>query len=228
MRFLEDILNIVYPSLCCSCGDALTRNEELICFSCRNLLPKVSGIDFQNNEITNRFLGKIDVSFASAFLYFHKEGITQNILHQFKYNNYPEIGVLLGKWFAHDLANMSFPKDIDLIIPVPLHPKKQRKRGYNQSHYFAQGLSEITGIATDFETLIRVQYQKSQTSKSKEQRWKNVKDAFEVVANQNTENRHILLVDDIITTGATMEACARQLYANGAAQVSIATLGLSK
>jgi ComF family protein len=170
----------------------------------------------------------MDVSFASSFLYFYKDGITQSILHQFKYNNYPEIGELLGKWFAHDLIKMRMPDDIDLIIPVPLHPKKQRKRGYNQSQYFARGLSEVTGIATDFESLVRIEYQKSQTSKSKEQRWKSVKDAFEVVAKQNIRNRHILLVDDIITTGATMEACGRQLYAHGAAQISIATLGLSK
>ena len=228
MSFVNDILNIIYPSLCCSCGKALTRNEDLICFSCRNLLPKVSDVDFQNNELTNRFFGKMDVTFASSFFYYYKDGITQKILHQFKYNNYPEIGELLGKWFAYDLAENNIPDDIDLIIPVPLHPKKERKRGYNQSQYFAKGLSEVTAIPTDFETLERIQHQKSQTLKTKEQRWKNVKDAFRVLDKQNIENRHILLVDDIITTGATLEACGSQLYRNGAAQISIVTIGLSK
>jgi len=231
VRFLEDLLNIIYPRLCSNCGEALTKNEELLCFSCRSQLPRISFSDFLENELVDRFYGKLDIKYAAALLYFYKSGITQNIMHQFKYKGHLEIGVLFGKWLGFELVAQAATDDIDLIVPVPLHPKKQRKRGYNQSHHIAQGLSDITNIPTGFDLLIRVKYQKSQTQKSKEQRWQNVKDAFELLpikGKEGVSGKHILLVDDIITTGATLEACGRLLLENNAAKISIATIALAK
>lgn len=228
MRFLEDLLSIIYPRVCCNCNKALTRNEEILCFTCRSQLPKISFSDFKDNELADRLYGKLNISYAAALLYFYKSGITQNVMHQFKYKGHSYIGELFGKWLGFELVEQNVNENVDLIIPVPLHPKKQRKRGYNQSHFIAKGLSQSTKTPTDFDLLIRVKYQKSQTLKSKVQRWNNAKDAFEVVQPDSIKDKHILLVDDIVTTGATLEACGRQLLKCGASYISIATTALSK
>lgn len=228
MRFFEDIVNILFPNLCCTCNKALTRNEELICFHCRSELPKTLFDDFIQNDLTDRFYGKFEISFGVSLLYFYKTGITQNLLHQFKYNNYPEIGEMIGGWLAHQYLKRQDAKQIDVIIPVPLHPRKERIRGYNQSQYFARGISEVIDIPTDFTSLVRTQYQKSQTHKTKEQRWKSVENAFKIIDPQKIENKKVLIVDDVITTGATLEACGHQLVNSGASEIGIATMALAK
>ena len=228
MRFIDDLLNIVFPKLCCICEEALTKNEDLICFHCRSELPKINLKNYKSNEITTRFVGKMEIDFGASYLHFLKSGISQKMLHQFKYKNYPEIGEIIGKWFGYELLKANINKETDIIIPVPLHPRKQRKRGYNQSHYFAKGISEALNIPTDFNSLIRTQYQKSQTHKTKEQRWKSVENAFKVIDPKKVENKRVLLVDDVITTGATLEACGFQLLNSGAAGLGIATMALAK
>lgn len=135
MQFLDDILNIFFPNLCSTCSNALMKNEELLCFHCRSELPNALFIDLNNNELTNRIYGKLGIDFGASFLYYYKSGITQKLLHQFKCNNYPEIGELIGSWFGHELLDRNIKEMADIIIPVPLHPKKERKRGYNQSHF---------------------------------------------------------------------------------------------
>lgn len=228
MRIFEDILNIIFPKVCCVCGAGLTKNEEIICFHCRSELPKMNFSNVKDNELVNRFYGKLSIDFGLAYLNFHKSGITQKLLHQFKYNNYPEIGKLIGNWVGHELLKNKISDKIDIIIPVPLHPRKERKRGYNQSQYFANGISEITKIPTEFKTLQRLYYEESQTHKSKEQRWKSVENAFRIVDKVSVDSKNVLLVDDVITTGATLEACGHQIMKNGAAGISIATLALTK
>jgi len=228
MRFFENLLNIIFPQVCCVCGAGLTKNEEIICFHCRSELPKNNFSNLRENELVNRFYGKLAIDFGVAYLDFHKSGITQKLLHQFKYNNYPEIGRLTGNWLGHELLKNKICDKIDIIIPVPLHPRKERKRGYNQSQYFAEGISEITKIPTEFSSLQRVNYEDSQTHKSKEQRWKSVKNAFQVIDKKNVKNKNVLLVDDVITTGATLEACGHQILQSGAAGISVAAMALAK
>lgn len=228
MRFFENILNIIYPKFCCLCDCGLPKNEELICFHCRISLPKVKFSDTKENEIMNRFYGNIAIDFGVSYLYFYKSGITQKLLHQFKYKNYPEIGELIGNWIGHALLEGNIDEKVDIIIPVPLHPRKERKRGYNQSQFFAKGISRITKIPTEFNTLKRVKYNESQTQKSKEQRWKSVEHAFQIVDKKLVENKNVLLVDDVITTGATLEACGNQILKNGASGLGIATIALAK
>ena len=228
MTLIDDFLNIVFPKLCCICDDSLAKNEELLCFKCRSKLPKTMINDFAQNEFNNRMYGKLNVNFSVSYLYFHKSGITQELLHQLKYNRFKELGTLVGRWFAHELKENNILDGIDQIIPVPLHPKKKRKRGYNQSEYIAKGIAEVAGIATNFKSLQRINYHKSQTLMSKEQRWQIVQHDFKINEQQSVQDNNILLVDDILTTGSTMEACGLQLYEGGAKSVSMATIAIAK
>ncbi len=228
MRIFEDILNIVFPKVCCTCDQGLTKNEELICFHCRSTLPKAKFADLKDNEVVHRMYGKLDVVMGLSYLYFYKSGIAQKLLHQLKYKNQPEIGELLGNWIAYDIMNARMEKTLDLIVPVPLHKKKERKRGYNQSRHFAKGISELTKIPMDFHNLHRIHYSESQTHKSKEKRWKSVEHAFRVKTAECFKDKHVLLVDDVMTTGATLEACGKEILKNGASALSIATIALAK
>lgn len=228
MRFFEDILNIIFPKICCICDRILTKNEEIICFHCRSQLPKTNFTDIKENELVKRFYGKLKINFGISYLHFYKSGITQKLLHQFKYNNYPEIGELIGTWLGHELLKNKNIGNVDIIIPVPLHPRKEKKRGYNQSLFFAQGISEITKIPIQLKTLKRKQYNESQTHKTKEQRWKSVEHAFWVTDKKMVENKNVLLIDDVITTGATLEACGNQILKCGALSIGIATIALAK
>lgn len=228
MNFFDDLLNLFFPRVCCTCENTLVKNEELICFRCRSELPKVKYLNLKENELKERFVGKLPIEYAIASLNFLKSGITQKLLHEFKYNNKTEIGELFGRQIGGMLIEQKVVKQIDLILPVPLHPKKQRKRGYNQSHYFAKGISEITGIPTSFDILKRIKHSKSQTSKTREMRWKSVEDAFSVSGNAQLQDQHILLVDDVVTTGATIEACGNSLFGARIARLSIATLAIAK
>lgn len=224
MRLIHDLLNIIYPNLCNICSEALTRNEELICFRCRSDLPKIKNIDIYENELTDRFLGKFDIS----YLYFYKSGITQKLLHQLKYKNNPTLCDELGRWFGHELIKHNIDEHIDIIIPVPLHPRKKRKRGYNQSQHLAYGIAEAMSLKTNVKTLIRTHYQSSQTHKTKEKRWLSVEHAFNVIDEKSVVGKGILLVDDVVTTGATIEACANKLLNAGAKSIGIASLALAK
>ena len=228
MRFFEDLLNIIFPKICCICDRILAKNEEIICFHCRSQLPKTNFTDIKENELVKRFYDKLKIDFGISYLHFYKSGITQKLLHQFKYNNYPEIGELIGTWLGHELLKNKNIGNVDIIIPVPLHPRKEKKRGYNQSLLFAQGISEITKIPIQQKTLKRKHYNESQTHKTKEQRWKSVEHAFWVTDKKMVENKNVLLIDDVITTGATLEACGNQILKCGALSIGIATIALAK
>lgn len=228
MRFLDDIINILFPKVCCSCNQGLTQQEDILCFRCRSDLPKIKYSNLKDNELVNRFYGKLDIDYGLSYLYFYKSGITQKLLHQFKYKSQPEIGELIGAWVGYQLIESKINDKIDLIIPVPLHKKKERKRGYNQSDFFARGIFEVTKIPIDNRSLKRINYDDSQTHKTKEERWKSVENAFSLKDNSIINSKRILLVDDVITTGATLEACGHQLLNNGAASLSIATMAIAK
>lgn len=227
MKFFDELLDIFYPTLCCACEITLAKNEEVICFKCRSVLPKTNFRNFEDNEMMSRFSGRIMFRYAFAFLYFHKSGITQILLHKLKYKNHPEIGELFGIWLGNAISDSAI-NDFDLIIPVPLHPKKLRKRHYNQSSYFAKGISEALNKPVMENILVRRTYNLSQTKQTREQRWQSVSDAFATDAAAELHLKKILLVDDVVTTGATLEACGNQLYKSGASSVSIAALALAK
>jgi ComF family protein len=175
------------------------------------------------NSLMKRFGGRLPVDMICALFRFTKNGRIQHLLHQLKYKNHPEIGVLLGELYGTKLAP-TLQKTIDLILPVPLHPSRLRRRGYNQSGKFAEGLSTILSVPYSDELICRKIKTLTQTRKSKLQRWENVEDVFAIQAPQEIVGRHILLVDDVITTGATIEACGQMLFDGGCNSLSIACI----
>ncbi|MDZ7604751.1 MAG: phosphoribosyltransferase family protein [Cyclobacteriaceae bacterium] len=228
MHFLSDILDLIFPHVCCTCGERITKEDELICFGCRAELPKVKFSDPTDNELTDRFLGKYSLKFGTSYLYFFKSGKTQTLMHKFKYQNKPELGVMIGRYLGHDIAANGYSNGLDMIIPVPIHRKKLRIRGYNQSQKFASGLSEAIEIPVEVDVLIRTIHGESQTHKSKEERQRSVSEVFQLREPNRVAGKSILLVDDVITTGATLEACGKLLLNAGCAELSIATMAIAK
>jgi len=176
------------------------------------------------NTIKARLTGRLPLTYAMAFLQFRKTGVVQHLLHQLKYNNHPEIGVRLGKIYGKELADSDYDKAFDLIIPIPLHKSRRRRRGYNQSAKFAEGLSSTMNIPWDESIAERKIKTTTQTRKTKTERWENVRNVFYIKHPERIINKRILLVDDVITTGATLEACGHELLNHGCSEISIACI----
>lgn len=224
---LEDFLNLIYPRTCAACGNTLFRHEEVICSQCLIHLPKTFFHQDRKNPLFQLFWGKVPLEMVSSFYFFNKGNKVQNLIHQLKYNNRPDIGVYIGKRYGQYLKKEDNFKTVDIIIPVPLHKKKLRKRGYNQAEMFASGLSSSMDIPYDNLSFIRNTNTETQTKKSKLERWENVKNKFSITDTSNLENKHILLVDDVITTGSTLEACAHVLIDEVRAKISFASIAAS-
>ncbi len=221
--WVNNLINLFYPNVCQSCGNALNQQEEVICISCELRLPKTGFHMHDENPVSRVFWGRINIKAATSFLFFSKQGKVQNLIHQLKYRRQKDVGVELGRLFGIELQKSPFYKDIDFIIPVPLHPKKLRKRGYNQSLVIAEGLKESMGVDV-FTGLQRKIHSSTQTKKTRYERWENVKDIFKIENPEELENKSILLIDDVLTTGATLEACATVLSDVPNISISIATL----
>lgn len=220
----SDFVTLFFPNYCLGCTNSLFRGEEILCTRCILELPKTRYHDQIDNTIKSRLSGRIPLTYAMAFLKFRKTGVVQHLLHQLKYNNHPEVGIRLGKIYGKDLVDSGLGKEFDLIVPIPLHESRKRRRGYNQSAKFAEGLSSSMDIPWDESVAERKIKTATQTRKSKIERWENVKDVFLVKHPKKIVNKRILLIDDVITTGATLEACGQQLLNHGCSELSIACL----
>lgn len=174
-----------------------------------------------------RFAGRVNIEKATTLAYFTNEGLLQHLLHKLKYDGKKEIGTFLGKTLAHDLQQVKWSEKIDAIIPVPLHPKKEATRGFNQAEIIAEGMQEVLNIPVITDVLHRARYTESQTKKTREERLLNMKDAFEVKHREKITGKHLLLIDDVLTTGATLEACAIALSQITNIHISIATIGIA-
>ena len=226
--YLHDFLNFFFPEVCAACGKNLFNNESRICTSCIYHFPYTNFINDPQNAVARQLWGRFDFVHADAFLYFNKGGKVQNMMHELKYNNRPEVGFRLGELYgAAFLGNESWHAP-DLIIPVPLHPKKLKKRGYNQAEHIARGLGAITGIPVETELLIRSAETETQTKKSRYDRFENMNAAFAVIDAAQLENKHILIVDDVVTSGGTFEGCANALLKAAGSRISIAAIAFSK
>ncbi len=225
--YLNDFISLFYPELCAGCSKNLFNNETVICTDCLYHLPYTNFHEDSNNRVAKQLWGRVPFHAASAYLYFRRGTRVQNLLHQFKYNQRPEVGIRLGEMYGLELKKTDTFKSVDLIVPVPLHPSKLRKRGYNQSAYFAQGLSNNMGIPVQNDLLNRIVPTETQTRKSRFVRYENMKDVFQSTNEQGLSNKHILLVDDVITTGATIEACAIELLGSPGTKISIATIAFT-
>lgn len=227
MSYLKDFFYLIYPRICSLCNQQLYYHEEVLCTRCLSRLPKTLTYTTENNELCKIFWGRVSLEHVSSMFYFQKGNNVQGLIHQLKYNGKKEIGSYLGKLCGLQLYDTIFYSDIDIIIPVPLHPKKQRKRGYNQSEILAIGMSESMKIPVDIKTLMKASVSETQTRKSRFKRWENVKEVFVVKKFDHLINKHILLVDDVLTTGATIESCALQLYKIPGVKISVATIAHS-
>ncbi len=228
LRLLDDFLSLLYPNLCLACNENLVANQEVLCLRCRYQLPKTDFHLHEENIFTERFWGRLPISSGASFCHFIKGGSVQKLIHRLKYDGKKSIGVYLGKLYGESLQESTYFKDVDLILPVPLHPKKERRRGYNQSDLFAQGLSASMNIPWNRDVLIRRQFTTTQTAKSRIDRFANVVEAFEVKNGHMLPDKHVLIVDDVMTTGATLEACGiKVLEAASNVKLSFATIAMA-
>lgn len=223
----SDFLDMLFPVCCQACGCALVKHEKLLCTHCIAHLPIAGKLDYE--ILQKKFWGKIAVKHALAYLYFTKKGQVQKIIHALKYKGVKEIGLLLGKWFAAELERNGFSDQFDIVLPVPLHISKLRKRGYNQSEGLAQGLATGLQIPFNATALVREIPNISQTSKSRMARWENVKEVFALKDPDAVRGKRVLLVDDVITSGATLEAAALPILKLGEpTSLSIAALAMAR
>lgn len=227
LRWLNNLLGLFYPNLCLACGRNLPPRQEGICISCRYKLPKTNFHLEADNAFAERFWGRVPLQAGAAFLYFTKGGRTQRLIHHLKYEGKREVGVYLGQLYGQALREAPVFRETTLILPVPLHPRKLHQRGYNQSALFAQGLSDAMGIPWMPGGLKRTEYTTTQTKKSRLERFDNVEKAFVVPRPEKIEKQHVLLVDDVITTGATLEACALKILEVPGTKVSMATIAIA-
>jgi ComF family protein len=209
---MQALIDIFFPHVCLGCHHALMRNEYHLCTKCMLNMPTTNFHRQSDNPIEKAFWGRHPIHRAFAFLYFRKEGMVQTILHQIKYKGNQELAVWMGKVYGSELAVHEFKADG--LVAVPLHEHKLRKRGYNQAALFAQGLSETTGIPDLSASVARITHTETQTKKSRFDRWTNVSEVFTTVQPELVENKHIVICDDVITTGATIEALCKVLPAS--------------
>ncbi|WP_418511087.1 ComF family protein [Corallibacter sp.] len=225
---LSAIINLFFPKVCYACNGLLHDHESYICTTCRHDLP-VTNFHFNDDlTVSKTFYGRAVIEQATALLRFTKKGITQKLIHNLKYKNHEEIGVFLGDWLGSELKTIESYKNIDIVIPVPLHKKKLKKRGYNQVAKFAQQIAKALDAEYTSSVLIKVTNTASQVHKNRFSRLLNTHEIFVVKNNSEIEGKHILLVDDIITTGATLEACINVLSNANNVKISIATMAIAQ
>lgn len=217
------MLNILFPKSCCGCESTLSEAEELLCVLCRHNLPVMNSGETNNNYLKKKFYGRLNIENAASLFQFQKGGLIQELLHQMKYYGMPELSSFFGDWLGTELANIENFKEIEFVIPVPLHKQKLKKRGYNQVEGFGKAISLALNAEYEDEVLIKISKTDSQTLKNRLLRF-GAEEIFTVQNIEKIEGKHILLVDDIITTGATLEKCALQLLKAKNIKISIATI----
>ena len=224
MQLFHQFINLLFPQTCNACSEVLLKSEKILCTGCLLHLPKAN-IGFSNSQnLENRFIGKVEIKAAYSFLKYSKGGIVQSLLHNLKYKNRQEVGIFLGKLFGNQLINDAKLPKIDLLIAIPLHEKKLIIRGFNQSDLIAEGLSEVLNVPHETKAIIRVKATDTQTNKSRIDRFFNVENVFQIENPEIIKDKSIGLVDDVLTTGATMEVCAMTLLKGGAKEVIILSL----
>ena len=226
--YLADFISLLFPELCQACGTGLVAGERLICTDCTYNLPFTNFHLQPDNIVARQFWGKVNFEGAFALFYFAKGGKVQHLMHQFKYKNMPKIGNLLGDMAGKQLFQNKNFNTADLIIPVPLHKSRLKQRGYNQSACFAQGLAQQLSAIVELDNLIRLVATETQTHKNRFSRFENMQQVFSIKQPRRLMNKHVLLVDDIVTTGSTLEACANELLKVEGLKLSIATIAYAE
>jgi ComF family protein len=223
----DDFISLLFPRLCYACGNHLLRNEYLICTECYVIIPRTNYHLEDENPVAKLFWGRCMIERAAAFSFYNKGSRIRQLIHNLKYKGIKEIGYELGRIYGLSLKSSFFVSDIDLIIPVPLHPSKKRIRGFNQSDLISSGIADTTGIPIDIHSLARITFSSTQTKRSRYERWTNVEGIFSVTDPDSIKGKHILLIDDVITTGSTIESCAQELLKVEGVKVSVAALAFA-
>lgn len=224
---LKSIINLFFPKVCYACHNLLNDNEDTICMDCRHDLP-ITNFHFDNNDSVAKVLyGRAKIENGTALFRFEKKGNVQRLIHNLKYKDHEHIGFVLGNWLGGELKTLESYKNIDVVIPVPLHKNKLKKRGYNQVALFGQQVAEALNADYLDDVLVKVTNTKSQVNKKRLARWTNSDELFTLKNIEAIDNKHILVVDDIITTGATLEACISILNQAKNIKISIATMAIA-
>ena len=223
----KNIINLFFPPVCAGCHSFLISNENVICTVCRHNIPLTNHHLNPENEAFKKFYGRIPIEYTSALFYFHKKGIVQELIHNLKYKGQEQIGTVLGEWYSEDLKNLIVIQSVDQIIPVPLHKRKLRERGYNQVTKFGHALSEGLNIEYNPNLLVRNIYSKTQSRKSFLNRSEGIDALFDVTFTEKDHNKHFLLIDDVLTTGSTLEACSHALLKIPGAKISVVCMALA-
>ena len=223
----DDFFSLLFPRLCYACGNQLMRNENLICTECFVVIPRTNYHFIEDNPVAQLFWGRCLIEKAAAFSYYNKGSRIRKLIHNLKYNGIREIGYVLGRLYGLSLKTSGFINDIDIIIPVPLHPVKKRIRGFNQSETISMGIADATHLPVDLKSLARVLVSATQTKRSRYERWTNVEGIFQVLDSQTIMGKHVLLVDDVITTGSTIESCTNELLKIEGVKVSAVALAFA-
>lgn len=227
MKLINPIIDLFFPPVCMACNSSLSDKNLQICITCRHDLP-VTNFHFDDSEYVKKvFYGRIEIENATALLRFHKKGIVQQLMHNLKYHGHENIGELLGDWLGEELASIESYNEIDLVIPVPLYKTKLKKRGYNQVAKFGQCIAKALNADYEDNVLVKTSATKTQVFKNRESRWLQKDGIFTVQNEERLRGKHILLVDDIITTGATIEACANILTKTHNNKLSVATMAIA-
>lgn len=220
----ESVLNLFFPHVCAGCGSDLLDIQNSLCLKCINNMPQTQFHLHAGNPVEKHFWGRITVTNATAQYYFTKESLMQHLMHQLKYKGNKELGLFMGKLMGHQLLQAERFAGINALIPLPLFPAKERKRGYNQATVLCKGIAAVMNIPVWEDVIIRNEHTETQTKKSRVERWQNMEGKFELINPEKIRNKHLLLVDDVVTTGATLEACGHELLQQGNTKLSIATL----
>ena len=224
---LHDTLHLFYPHVCTGCGSDLLPETNLLCLHCIASLPHTHYAKHENNPIEKVFWGRLPIVAAHSEFYFAKESLVQNLIHELKYKSNQAIGVYLGELMGNSLLESNRFKQIDYLVPLPLFPEKERKRGYNQAAVICEGISISMNVPVMNGNLQRKRFTETQTKKHRTERWENVAGSFFVKDPGMLAAKHVLLVDDVITTGATLEACGTVMLQVPGVKLSIATISMA-
>lgn len=227
-KWISDILQFLFPRYCWLCGVRLLKGEEHICLDCMQQLPRTQLHLVPHNEMEKLFWGLVPLQGSTAFFYYHRDDIASHVIYHLKYYGHPQVGEYLAACAAREIQQTSrFWDGIDYIVPVPLHPKRLRKRGYNQCDYIARGVSQVTDIPIRPNALQRIRSNNSQTTKGRVGRQESVQTLFELNRVEGLQNKHLLVVDDVCTTGSTLTAVLTVLLQIQGVKLSVFTLSLA-
>lgn len=223
----NSLLHLAYPHVCEGCGSDILQADHLLCLHCLSSLPETNFHVHGNNPIEKKFWGRMPVVHATAQYYFTKESMIQHLMHSFKYKGNKELGIYLGRWMGHAFTSSNRFNDIDAIIPLPLHPSKEHRRGFNQAAVLCEGISSVLNKPVLKNIVLKTESTESQTKKNRIERWQNIEGKFELKNAKAIVGKHVLLIDDVITTGATLEACGQEILQAENVRLSVATLCFS-